>query len=169
MSETQSRNLLKHTAIIRFFKINLCGTHLYYNIFFCIDGVLITPFQGSTTAGENYTLECSTGGAIATFEWLGPPDGRTPVVNSSSVTIISNSSSSQLQFRPLQHSHNGSYSCRTTTHEDPLQQFHNGSCYTITDEDALSSELIAIRVNGNNMQYYDITPVLRSISSIQLP
>ena len=107
---------------------------LYY---ICTDSVLITPFQGSTIAGENYTLECSTCGAMATFEWLGPPDGRTAVVNSSSVTIMSNSFTSQLQFRPLQQSHNGSYSCRATT-----------------DEDILSvSEPTVIRVNGNNMQY----------------
>ena len=98
-------------------------------------------------------MECSTSGVIARFEWMGPSDGRTPVVNSSSVTIISNSSTSQLQFMPLQQSHNGSY-----------------SCHAITDEDTLSSESIAIRVNGNNMQYkYDITPMLSSMSSIQLP
>ena len=76
--------------------------------------VSITPI-GSPIAGENYTLECSAGGSTAiTFEWLGPPDGGTSVVNSNTLTVTSNSSTSQLQFRPLQQSHNGLYSCRVT-------------------------------------------------------
>ena len=54
---------------------------------------------------------------MATFEWLGPPDGRTPIVNSNSVTIISNYSASQLQFRPLQQSHNGSYYCHAVIND----------------------------------------------------
>ena len=57
---------------------------------------------------------------MATFEWLGPPYSRTPIVNSSSLTISSGSSTSQLQFRPLQQSHNGSYSCRAVINEDNL-------------------------------------------------
>ena len=101
--------------------------------------MIITPLRGSPIAGENYTLECSTGGIVATFEWFGPPNGSTPIVNTSSViTIISNLSTSQLQFRPLQQSHNGSY-----------------SCCAITDEDTLTSEPTEISVNGNqfnNMQ-----------------
>ena len=44
----------------------------------------------------------------------------TPIVNSSSLTVTFNSSSSQLQFRPLQQSHNGSYSCRAIAGEDTL-------------------------------------------------
>ena len=65
------------------------------------------------TAGEKYTLECSADGSIVTFEWLGPLDGRTPIDNyTSSIAITSNSTTSQLQFRPLQQSHNGSYLCR---------------------------------------------------------
>ena len=68
---------------------------------------------------------------MATIEWLGPPDGRTLVINSSSIMINSNSSTSQLQFRPLQQSHNGSYLCRA-----------------ITDEDTLSSEPVEINVKG---------------------
>ena len=76
--------------------------------------VSITPV-GSPIAGENYTLECSAGSSMAImFEWLGPPDGRMSVINSSTLTVTSNSSASQLQFRPLQQSHNGSYSCRVT-------------------------------------------------------
>ena len=57
---------------------------------------------------------------MATFEWLGigpaiGPENRTLLVDSSFIVISSNSSTSQLQFRPLQQSHNGSYSCRATT------------------------------------------------------
>ena len=68
------------------------------------------------TAGESYTLECSTGGSQAErFQWLGPPDGRTPVVeHSPGLTTSSASTSSQLQFRPVQQSDNGSYSCSAT-------------------------------------------------------
>ena len=71
--------------------------------------------SGSPVAGESYTLECSAGGFMASFLWLGPPDGITPFVESSSRTIVSNSTASQLQFRPLQQSHNGSYSCSVST------------------------------------------------------
>ena len=87
--------------------------------------------SGSSTAGENYTLECSAGGSMAMFEWLGSPNGSTPVVNTSSITISSNSTTSQLTFRPLQQSHNGSYLCRA-----------------ITDEETLLSQPIVINVNG---------------------
>ena len=57
---------------------------------------------------------------MATFEWFGPPDGMTPIINSNLVTISSDSSTSQLRFRTLQQSHNGSYSCHATTNEDNL-------------------------------------------------
>ena len=87
---------------------------------------------GSPTAGESYTLEYSIGDPVALFEWVGPPDGRTPVTNSSSLTINSDSSTSWLQFRPLQQSHSGSYSCRATTQEGTV----------------MLSELVEIRVNG---------------------
>ena len=99
---------------------------------FWIVRVFITPTSGSPTAGENYSLECSAYGTMAIFEWLGPPNGRTSVVNTSSITISFNSTTSQLQFWPLQQSHNGSYSCRA-----------------ITDEETLFSEPIQISVNGN--------------------
>ena len=67
--------------------------------------------SGSPVAGESYTLECTAGGSEGTFQWLGPPDGRTPVASSGSITT---STTSQLQFRPLQQSHNGSYSCNAS-------------------------------------------------------
>ena len=70
--------------------------------------VSITPI-GSPIAGEDYSLECSAGGSKAIFEWFGPPDGRTAVIDS--LTVISNSSMSQLRFRPLKQSHSGTYSC----------------------------------------------------------
>ena len=70
---------------------------------------------------------------MATFQWLeGPLDSRTLVVNSSSIIGNSdNSSTSQLQFRPLQQSHNGSYSCRA-----------------VTDGNTLSSQPVEINVKG---------------------
>ena len=90
---------------------------------------------GSPIAGESYILEYSIGDSAALFEWLGPPDGRTPVTNSSSLTINSDSSVNRVQFRPLQQSHSGSYSCRTTTQEGTV----------------MLSELVEIRVNGINL------------------
>ena len=70
--------------------------------------------SGSSVAGESYTLECSAGGSEGTFQWLGPPDGRTPVVSSGSIIISSTSTSSQLQFRPIQQSDSGSYVCNAS-------------------------------------------------------
>ena len=73
---------------------------------------------GFPIAGEIYALEYSVGNYTATFEWLGPPDGGTQiVVNSETMTISSTSNSSRLEFRPIQQSHNGLYSCRATTEE----------------------------------------------------
>ena len=65
-------------------------------------------------AGESYTLECSAGGSEGTFQWLGPPDGSTPVATTDSITITSTSTASQLQFRPIQPSDNGSYICNAS-------------------------------------------------------
>ena len=93
--------------------------------------------SGSPIAGESYTLECSAGGSEGTFQWLGPPDGRTPVIeNSPRVTITSNTVSSQLQFRPVQQSDNGSYSCsatvdRSTSFSDSLNVIINGTVIII--------------------------------------
>ena len=100
--------------------------------------VSITPI-GVPIAGENYTLECSTGGSMATFQWMGPPHSRTPVANSSSihVTIIPNSFTSQLQFLPLQQSHNGSY-----------------SCHAMTPESSLLSQPMEIGANGTSTIHY---------------
>ena len=71
--------------------------------------------SGSPTAGEEFTLECSVGGYKGIFQWLGPPDGNTPFVESTSRSIMSNLTTSQLQFRPIQQSHGGSYSCDVST------------------------------------------------------
>ena len=77
--------------------------------------------HGSPIAGESYILQCSAGESQTIFEWLlGPPNGRIPLANSSSLTITFNSSSSRLQFRPLQQSHNGSYSCSAVAGDDTL-------------------------------------------------
>ena len=79
-------------------------------------GGLSVMGSGSIVAGESYTLECSVGVSEGTFQWLkGPSDGRMLVVESSPrVNIIANANTSQLQFRPLQQSDNGSYSCNAT-------------------------------------------------------
>ena len=81
--------------------------------FMCAGIVSITPI-GFPIAGEDYSLECSAGRSTVIFEWLGPaPDGRIAVIDSqSTLAIISNSSMSQLQFRPLEQSHSGTYLCR---------------------------------------------------------
>ena len=60
-------------------------------------------------AGESYTLECSAGGSEGIFQWLGPPDGSTPVATTDFITVTSTSTASQLQFRPIQPSDNGSF------------------------------------------------------------
>ena len=78
-------------------------------------GELSIMATGSSVAGESYTLECSAGVSEGTIQWLkGPPDGRMPVVTSGSVTINHASTTSQLKFRPLQQSDNGSYLCSAT-------------------------------------------------------
>ena len=105
--------------------VNIGMLHIDYNIIchaglttFSLGGVSITASGSPTTAGESYTLECSVGGSEGTFQWLGPPDGRTPVVQSrTSLNIISNATTSRLQFRPLGQSDNGSYSCNASVGE----------------------------------------------------
>ena len=71
---------------------------IFFGTISCIGGdVFISMPSGSPIAGESYTLECSAGGSEGTFQWLkGPPDGRTPVVTSASITISFTSTSSQL-------------------------------------------------------------------------
>ena len=74
---------------------------------------------------------------MATFEWLAMgPDNRTSLVNSSFIRVSAStdSSTSQLQFRPLQQSHNALFSCSA-----------------ITDEDTLLSEPMEINVKGKNL------------------
>ena len=92
--------------------------------------------------GESYTLECSTGGSQAeSFQWIvGPsvPDGRTLIVESSPrLIIIINATSSQLQFRPIQQSDTGSYSCSATA---------NGL--------SLTSDSVMININGIIIPWY---------------
>ena len=98
---------------------------------------------GSPTAGESYTLECSAGGSEGIFQWLGPPDGMTSDVDShSNVNTVSTATTSQLQFRPIQQSDNGSYTCNASAIIGGL---------------ALSSEPVVISVNGtmtSNTHYY---------------
>ena len=102
---------------------------------FSLGGVSITAIPSDPPiAGESYTLVCSTGGSQAeSLQWLvGPPDGRMLVVeNSPRLIIITDATSSQLQFRPIQQSNNGSYSCNATT---------NGL--------TLTSQSVMISVNG---------------------
>ena len=100
-----------------------------------VGGVSVSTPSGSPTAGEAYTLVCSAGGSTATFQWLGPPDGMTPVdISGSAISIASNSTTSQLQFMPLQQSHNGSYTCSVST-----------------DGQNLNSNPVIISVNGINI------------------
>ena len=125
-------------------------------MFFSVVGVSISVTSDPPIAGESYTLECSAGGSQAeSFQWLkGPPDGRTPVISSGSITISSTSTSSQLQFRPVQQSDNGSYSCSATT---------NGL--------TLSSESVIISVNGIVFRtfYYNVICYIIMIINFQLP
>ena len=117
---------------------NYCLFHASAGLKICfvsLGGVSVTgiPSGSPMTAGENYTLECSVGGSEGNFQWLkGPPDGRTPVVNSDSTTISFTSTSSQLQFRPIQQSDNGLYVCN----------------YSV-GELSFVSEPVIIIVNGN--------------------
>ena len=92
-------------------------------------------------AGESYTLECSAGGSEGTFQWLGPPDGRTPIVESRPRLTISPTSGtatlSRLQFRPVQQSDNGSYACSATI-----------------DGSTLLSDSLNIIINGTVVSLY---------------
>ena len=89
--------------------------------------------SGAPTAGEVYTLECSVSGTNerATFQWLGPPDRRTPVIGSRTRVITGNSSVIRLQFNPLKHTDIGTYMCITeisgTTHSKSVHVAVNGT------------------------------------------
>ena len=127
---------------------------MYFPIIIIVSlgGIIITP-SGSPIAGEMYTLECLAGGSeVESFQWLGPPDGTTSVIESSPrVNILSSAATSQLQFRPIQQSDNGSYSCRVTV-----------------DELTRLSEPVAINVNGNVISY-DSNKTMHPLSfSLQL-
>ena len=78
----------------------------------CAVSVAISP-SGSTMAGENYTLECSANGALATFQWF--DESGNEVTNEDSMRIVTNSpSNSLLHFSPLHLSHGGQYTCYAT-------------------------------------------------------
>ena len=111
--------------------------------FLSVGGVSITGIpSGSLIAGESYTLVCSTGGSEAErFQWLGPPDGMTLVVESSPrLNITSSATTSQLQFTPVGQSDDGSYSCNATVGD-------------IT----LSSEPVMIDVTGIIISHFHCT------------
>ena len=105
-----------------------------------------TTVSGSPIAGESYTLKCSAGDSEAeSFQWLGPPDGRTPVVGSSPRLSIesSTSTSSQLQFRPVQQSDSGLYSCRATV-----------------DGSDLLTDIMNVSINGTVYHYLCYSDVM---------
>ena len=88
--------------------------------------------SGSSIADENYTLKYSAGGSEGVFQWLGLPDGRTPIIaDSSRKSIVSSATASQLQMRQAGQSDSGLYSCNATV----------GGL-------TLSSELEEVGVNG---------------------
>ena len=102
------------------------------DIFSVGDVSIISIPSDPPIAGESYTLECSTGGSEGTFQWLGPPDGRTLVVSSGYITVSDMTTTSQLQFSRIGQSNSGSYACSATT-----------------DGFTFSSEPVMINVNGN--------------------
>lgn len=82
---------------------------------------ILTTSNGSSTAGEDYTLQCSTNGTSepAKFQWLtnNQNEQERMVISDSSIVITNNTSSTQLQFMALsQRSHNGSYCCSAMVH-----------------------------------------------------
>ena len=117
-----------------------------------IGGLSITA-SGSAIAGESYILECSTGGSVVEgFQWLkGLPDSRTPVVSNGSILISSTSTTSRLQFMPIQQSDNGSYLCSAVD---------NGQ--------TLSSESTSISVNGINLNQFCDCNIARGINHFSL-
>ena len=119
-------------VLINSFYINVDERNLIRSLSIITKGELSIMGSGSLVGGESYTLECSAGASEGTFQWVkGSHDSRTPVVTDSSITISSTSTTSQLQFRPIQQSNNGSYFC-------------NATIGGVT----LFSEPVVIRVNG---------------------
>ena len=105
---------------------------MIYIIISFIVNIIIMPI-GSSTAGENYTLQCSINGTNepATFQWLkGSLNNKLMMTPGMSIIINSNSSITQLQFQPLhQQSHNGSYCCNATIDIDGTRQ---SKCLNVT-------------------------------------
>lgn len=65
--------------------------------------------SGSATAGETYTLECSLRGTSdpIIFQWLGAPEGIS-LITSNTIKQMN----STLQFKPINASHEGLYTCQ---------------------------------------------------------
>ena len=86
--------------------------------------------SGSSIAGEKYTLVCAlslvTGNETTKFQWLRP--NMTSIIDAN-ITMI-NSSVSQLEFDPLQASHEGSITCQVmfggTSYMDKVSVSVNG-------------------------------------------
>ena len=103
---------------------------------------IISDANNSPIAGEDYALECYAAGSVVAFNWLGPPDGMTPIIIvNGSLYVQSNSSTSWLHFSPIQQSHNGLYSCVSVSDEgrsrllsEPIEISVNGkiNCNCIT-------------------------------------
>ena len=70
--------------------------------------VLITP-SGDQTAGETYSLECSTVTGSTDITWLDPTND--PIT---SEMVTTTDSISTLTFNPLSAFHAGTYTCRAT-------------------------------------------------------
>ena len=90
--------------------------------------------SGLNTAGEDYTLECSMNGTndSAIFQWL--DELGTPLINDGSRKIVNSTSSSYLQFIPLQQSHEEAYTCNATiasvTESKSAKLSVNGTCHS---------------------------------------
>ena len=93
----------------------------------CTPSVAISP-DGSTTAGETYSLTCLATLAPSsnpplpdpnipspTFEWFFGPNGSAPLpsgVTPTDTILSSDTYTSTLHFSPLSQSHTGNYTCR---------------------------------------------------------
>ena len=79
----------------------------YYDIIITVD-IFITS-SGDNTAGETYSLVCSTVSGSTDITWLDPMNNPVP-----SGMVTTTGSMSTLTFNPLAASHVGTYTCRAT-------------------------------------------------------